>query len=193
MNQPLNGVAEIPQAHVWNLWSWMSPAIALVGPWNLRIRVSYIPNYKIAISDKITCWEGEQFPLRKKLSLHVELILQLGLWMHKIIRIFLFNLLYETAISVEDIRRRRMHSFKPRKTRRNRISHSLPRSYLHNPIIPYIYGVLYLILMWGIPSYRTLSHRALPVAPALSAAPQTASIRWVTGFSAIPAPAVTSP
>ena len=24
---------------------------------------SYIPNYKTTISDKITCWEGEQFPL----------------------------------------------------------------------------------------------------------------------------------
>ena len=34
--------------------------LELVGPWNLRIRVSYIPNYKTAISDKITCWEGEQ-------------------------------------------------------------------------------------------------------------------------------------
>ena len=33
------------------------------GPWYIRIRVSYIPNYKTAISDKITCWEGEQFPL----------------------------------------------------------------------------------------------------------------------------------
>ena len=52
MNQPLNGVAEIPQAHVWNLWSLISPAIELVGPWNLLIRVSYIPNYKTAISDK---------------------------------------------------------------------------------------------------------------------------------------------
>ena len=27
--------------------------------------VSYIPNYKTAISDKITCWEGEQFPLTR--------------------------------------------------------------------------------------------------------------------------------
>ena len=43
-------------------WSWKSPAIELVWPWNLRIRVSYIPNYKTAISDKITCWKGEQFP-----------------------------------------------------------------------------------------------------------------------------------
>ena len=34
----------------------------------LRIRVSYIPNYKTAISDKITCWEVEQFPLKKTLS-----------------------------------------------------------------------------------------------------------------------------
>ena len=63
MNQPLNGVAEIPQTHVWNVWSWISLAIELVGPWNFRISVSYIPNYKPAISDKITCWEGEQFPL----------------------------------------------------------------------------------------------------------------------------------
>ena len=65
MNQPLNGVAEIPQTHVWNLYSWISPAIELVGLWNLRIRVSCIPNYKTAISDKITCWEGEQFPLKR--------------------------------------------------------------------------------------------------------------------------------
>ena len=65
MNQPLNGVAEIPQNHVWNLWSWISPAIELVGPWKRRIRVSYIPNYKTATSDKITCCKGEQFPLVK--------------------------------------------------------------------------------------------------------------------------------
>ena len=63
MNQPLNGVAGIPQTHVWNLWSWISPVIELVRPWYLRIRVSYIPNYKTAISDKITGWEVEQFPL----------------------------------------------------------------------------------------------------------------------------------
>ena len=66
MNQPLNGVAKIPQAHARNLWSWISLAIELVGPWNLRIRVvSYIPNYKTAMSVKITCWEGEQFPLKR--------------------------------------------------------------------------------------------------------------------------------
>ena len=64
MNQPLNGVAEIPQALARNLWSWISPAIELVGPWNLRIRVPYIPNYKTAISYKIACWEGEQFALK---------------------------------------------------------------------------------------------------------------------------------
>ena len=29
----------------------------LVGPWNLLIRVSYIQNYKTAVSDKITCWD----------------------------------------------------------------------------------------------------------------------------------------
>ena len=63
MNQPLNGVAEIPQAHARKLWSWISPVIEIVGPWNLRIRVSYIPNYKTAISAKIICWEGEQLPL----------------------------------------------------------------------------------------------------------------------------------
>ena len=63
MDQPLNGVAKIPQTHVWNLWS----LIELEGPWNLRIRVSYIPNYKATISDKNTCWEGEQFPLSLKL------------------------------------------------------------------------------------------------------------------------------
>ena len=62
MNQLLNGVAEIPQAHARKLCSWISLAIELVGLWNLRIRVSYIPNYINAISDKITCWEGEQFP-----------------------------------------------------------------------------------------------------------------------------------
>ena len=45
-------------------WSWISPAIKLVGPWNLLIRVSYSPNYKTVISGKITCWEGEQFPLK---------------------------------------------------------------------------------------------------------------------------------
>ena len=63
MNQPLNGVAEIPQTHVWNFWGRISPAIKLVGPWNFRIRVSYTLNYKTAISDNIPCWEGEQFPL----------------------------------------------------------------------------------------------------------------------------------
>ena len=63
MNQHLNGIAGIPQAHSRNLWSWISLAIELVGQWNLWIRVSYLPNYKAAISDKITCWEGEQFPL----------------------------------------------------------------------------------------------------------------------------------
>ena len=71
MNQPLNGVAEIPQTHVWNLLSWISPAIELVGPWNLRIRVSCMPNYKTAISDKITCSEGDQFPLRSRSKIWV--------------------------------------------------------------------------------------------------------------------------
>ena len=42
----------------------MSPAIRLVGQWHLLIRTSYSQNYKTAISDKITCWEGEQFPLK---------------------------------------------------------------------------------------------------------------------------------
>ena len=35
----------------------------LVGPSNLWIRVSCVPNYITAISDKIACWEGEQFLL----------------------------------------------------------------------------------------------------------------------------------
>ena len=67
MNQPLNGVAEIPPTHVWNLWSWISPVPELVEPWNRRIRVSYMPNYKNAIPDKITYQEGEQFPLRNQM------------------------------------------------------------------------------------------------------------------------------
>ena len=71
MNQPLNGVAEIPQTHVWNLWRWISLAIELVGPWNLRIRVLYIPYYKTAISDKILCWEEEQFPLRRNMIIQL--------------------------------------------------------------------------------------------------------------------------
>ena len=29
MNQPLIGVAEIPQAHVWNLWSWISLVVVI--------------------------------------------------------------------------------------------------------------------------------------------------------------------
>ena len=32
--------------------------------------VSYIPHYKTASSDKVTCWEGEQFPLSCRLYLH---------------------------------------------------------------------------------------------------------------------------
>ena len=64
MNAPLNGVAGIPWANNSNIWSWISPAIELLGPWNLLIRVSHSQNYKTAISDKITCWEGEQFPLK---------------------------------------------------------------------------------------------------------------------------------
>ena len=63
MNQPLNRVAEIQQAPARNLWNLICPVIELVGPWNLGIGVSYIPIYKTAISDKTTCWEGEQFNL----------------------------------------------------------------------------------------------------------------------------------
>ena len=69
MNPPLNGVAEIAQANNLNIWSRISPAIKLVGPWNLLIRVYYSQNYKIAISDKVTCWEGEQFPLSWQLRI----------------------------------------------------------------------------------------------------------------------------
>ena len=63
MNAPLNGVAEIPLANNSNLWSWISPVSEFVRPWNLLIRISYRQNYKTAMSDKISCWEGEQFPL----------------------------------------------------------------------------------------------------------------------------------
>ena len=73
MNQPLNGVVKIPQAHAQNLLSQISLATELVGLWNLPIRGSYIPNYKTAISDEITCKEGEQFPLKKKKSNEKEL------------------------------------------------------------------------------------------------------------------------
>ena len=68
MNQSLNRVAKISQAHARSLWSWISLAIELVEPWNIRIRVSYIPNYKASISAKITCWEGEQFPLKHRVT-----------------------------------------------------------------------------------------------------------------------------
>ena len=44
--------------------SLISLAIKLVGPSNLLARVSYSQNYKTLISDKISCWEGEQFPLK---------------------------------------------------------------------------------------------------------------------------------
>ena len=30
----------------------------------------YNQNYKTAISDKITCWEGEQFPVKKLIQQH---------------------------------------------------------------------------------------------------------------------------
>ena len=41
----------------------------LVGPSNREmIRVSYSQNYKTAISDKIACWEGEQFPNTRSVS-----------------------------------------------------------------------------------------------------------------------------
>ena len=65
MNAPLNGVAEIPKSiiQIFEVEYLRRPAIELVGPWNLLIRVSYSQNYKIVISDKIACWEGEQFPL----------------------------------------------------------------------------------------------------------------------------------
>ena len=43
--------------------SGISLAIRVVGPCKLLIRVSYSQNYKTVISDKITCWKGEEFPL----------------------------------------------------------------------------------------------------------------------------------
>ena len=65
MNSPLNEVADrLHKQKNSNYWSWISPAIELLRPWKILMKVSYSQNYKSVISDKITCWEGEQFPLR---------------------------------------------------------------------------------------------------------------------------------
>ena len=68
MNLPLNGVVEIAWANIWNLWIQISPAIMLVGPWNLLLRAYCSQNYITAISDKITYWEGEQFHSNRPFS-----------------------------------------------------------------------------------------------------------------------------
>ena len=40
--------------------------------------VSYILNYRAAISDQITCWEAEQFPLRSYLGLNIVMGVVMG-------------------------------------------------------------------------------------------------------------------
>ena len=44
------------------------PLPKLHKPMLKTVRVSYIPNYKTAISDEITCWEGEQLHLSEDLK-----------------------------------------------------------------------------------------------------------------------------